>query len=203
MIVGYIIETMERLLAFILLILLSPFFLMFYILVKLSSPGPFIFKQKRVGKDRQPFYIYKIRTMVNNAEEIKAKYSHLNEADGPVFKIRNDPRYTQIGRLISEAGLDELPQLFNILKGEMSFIGPRPLPVDEGSKVPAKYKARFNVLPGITSLWVVQGAHQLSFKEWMKLDLFYVKHKSWRLDLEISYLTVKFLAGVLLKQVFE
>ncbi len=190
---------MERSLAIILLILLSPLFLILYLLVKLSSSGPFIFKQKRLGKNQKPFYIYKIKTMVENAEEIKSRYSYLNEADGPVFKIKNDPRYTKIGRLISEAGLDELSQLINILKGEMSFIGPRPLPVDEGSKVPTKYNARFSVLPGITSLWVVNGAHKLSFKQWMELDMYYVSHKFLWLDFEIIWLTIAMFIALFVK----
>ena len=180
-----------KLVALFLLFILSPLFLILFLLVKLSSSGPFIFKQRRLGKGQKPFKIYKIRTMIESAERLKSKYRHLNEADGPVFKIRNDPRYTKVGRFISIAGLDELPQLINILKGEMVFIGPRPLPVEEGLKIPERYKDRFSVLPGITSPWVVAGSHRLSFKKWMELDLYYIKHKSFWLDLKISLLTLK------------
>lgn len=148
------------------------------------------FYQKRVGKDKKIFTLYKIRTMVNNAELLKEKYQQLNEANGPVFKIRDDPRYTKIGKFLAHTGLDELPQLINVIKGEMAFVGPRPLPVDEASKVPKKYEKRFSVLPGITSLWIVKGAHKLSFREWMELDLEYVRNKSVWLDMKISLLTV-------------
>ena len=181
---------MQRLTALILLIFCFPLFGVFYLLVKLTSCGPFIFKQKRTGKDKKPFTIYKIRTMVENAETIKKKYLKLNEADGPVFKIHNDPRYTRTGRLIAHTGLDELPQLINIIKGEMSFVGPRPMPVEETLKVPKKYERRFSVLPGITSSWVIQGSHKLSFKKWMELDLEYIKKKNLWYDIEIAIKTI-------------
>lgn len=166
------------LLAVISYILLIPFLIILFIFVKISSKGPFLFKQKRIGKDQKPFWIYKIRTMVINAENLKPKIINLNEADGPVFKIHNDPRYTKIGRFLSHTGLDELPQLINIIKGEMDFVGPRPLPVAEAKLIPQKYQKRFNVLPGITSPWVLQGAHKLSFREWMESDLAYIKNRS-------------------------
>jgi lipopolysaccharide/colanic/teichoic acid biosynthesis glycosyltransferase len=127
--------------------------------------------------------------MVVGAEKLKKKYLHLNEADEPVFKIYKDPRHTRVGRLLARTGLDELPQLINIIKGEMALVGPRPLPVDEAKKVPQKYTKRFSVLPGITSLWVVRGSHQLSFDEWMKLDLQYVENRSPWQDLNIMLLT--------------
>lgn len=179
-----------RVIAFFLLVLLSPIFFLLFVLVKLTSKGPFIFKQKRLGKDKKPFTIYKIRTMVENAEELKEKYRHLNEADGPVFKIYNDPRYTKIGKFLSHTALDELPQLVNIIKGDMSFVGPRPLPVEEAEKIPEKYSARFSVLPGITSPWVVEGAHRLTFDKWMKLDLEYVKKRSLWYDIKIMSRTI-------------
>jgi len=137
-----------------------------------------LFKQKRLGKDKKVFVMYKFRTMVENAEDLKPKVYSLNEADGPVFKIRNDPRYTKIGKFLSHTGLDELPQIINVLKGDMALVGPRPLPVDEAKKIPKKYERRFSVLPGMTSLWILKGAHKLSFDEWMSLDLNYIKKKS-------------------------
>ena len=137
------------------------------------------------GKDEKIFTLYKIRTMIDGAEELKDKYRHLNEADGPVFKIRHDPRYTKIGKFLAHTGLDEIPQLINIIKGEISFVGPRPLPVEEGLRVPEIYEKRFSVLPGITSAWIVKGAHKLTFAQWMKLDLEYVKNKSFWYDIEI------------------
>jgi len=136
------------------------------------------FKQKRMGKNKKVFTMYKFRTMVKNAEDLKSNIYHLNEADGPVFKIRNDPRYTKIGKFLSHTGLDELPQIINVLKGEMALVGPRPLPVDEAKKIPKKYGRRFSVLPGMTSPWIIKGAHNLTFKKWMELDLNYVKKKS-------------------------
>src|SRR3989344_732967 len=168
---------MQRLIALILLIILFPFLLVLYILVKLTSKGSFIFKQKRWGKDKRPFYIYKIRTMVENAEYLQSKIYNLNEADGPAFKIAKDPRYTKFGRFLAHSGLDELPQLWNIVRGEMAFIGPRPLPVVEANKVPKKYERRFYVLPGISSLWVVEGTNHQDFDRWMELDLKYMKKK--------------------------
>jgi len=181
---------MQRLIALTLLVILSPFLLTLYILVKLTSKGPFIFKQKRAGKGKKPFYIYKIRTMVVDAENLKSKIKNLNEADGPAFKIARDPRYTKFGRFLARAGLDELLQLVNIVKGEMAFVGPRPLPIAEAKKVPKKYDRRFSVLPGITSLWVVEGTDHHDFDRWMKLDLEYVKKKSLWYDLKVSVKTV-------------
>jgi len=169
---------MKMILALILLIITSPLLLLLFLIIKLSGRGPFIFKQKRAGKNNKPFWIYKIRTMVINAETLKSKIENLNEVDKPVFKIYNDPRYTKIGRLLSHTGLDELPQLINIIKGEMDFVGPRPLPVEEAKLIPQKYLRRFDVMPGITSPWILQGAHKLSFKEWMESDLAYIERKS-------------------------
>lgn len=169
---------LEKLIAIILLILLSPLFLILYIAVKMTSKGPFIFKQKRAGKNKKPFYIYKIRTMMENAEKLKSKYNHLNQADGPVFKIHDDPRFTKIGKIIAKIGFDELPQLINILKGEMSFVGPRPFPIEEAKRIPKIYQKRFDVKPGILSSWVAEGAFHNNFKKWMKLDLEDVKNKN-------------------------
>lgn len=161
-----------------------PIFLLIAIFIKTSSPGPVIFKQKRVGKNGKVFILYKFRTMVKGAKKLKKKYFHLNEADGPVFKIRHDPRFINgLGKLLARSGLDELPNVFNVLKGEMSWVGPRPFPVDEAKKINPKIrKIRESVLPGITSFWVVSGAHSLSFTEWMKLDQRYAKNISFKQD---------------------
>lgn len=180
----------SKILAFLLLIILSPVLFLLFILVKTTSQGPFIFKQMRAGKNKKIFFIYKMRSMVTNAENVRKNYIHLNEANGPVFKIANDPRYTKIGRILSKTGFDELPQLINIIRGEMSFVGPRPLLINESNKIPKKYQKRFTVLPGITSLWVIKGSHNLSFKEWMELDMFYVKNHSLLLDLYIVLNTI-------------
>lgn len=187
-------STVHRLLALFILILSIPLWPILYVLVKLDSPGPFIFKQKRMGKNGKIFTILKIRTMVKNAESLKAKYRHLNEEQEPVFKIKDDPRYTKIGKFLSLVALDELPQLINVIRGEMSMVGPRPLPVDEARKIPVKYKGRFEVLPGMTSLWIVKGGHDLKFERWMELDCYYAKKKSLFLDFYILFLTFQTIA---------
>jgi|GEM_PF-586229 len=183
-------NSINRLIAFFFLIFLSPLLLILYVLVKLTSSGPFVFKQKRMGKDKKIFTIYKIRTMVDNAEKLKKRYRSLNEAEEPAFKIYNDPRYTKIGRFLSHTGLDEMLQLINIIKGEMTFVGPRPLPVEEAVRVPKKYWARFSVLPGLTSTWIVKGSHKLSFHDWMELDLAYIRRRGIFTDAKILLLTV-------------
>src|SRR3989344_1122408 len=181
---------MQRLLAFILLLLISPIMAFLCMFVKLSSKGPFVFKQKRIGQGFKTFTIYKIRTMVKNAETLKNKVEHLNQADGPVFKIRDDPRFTGFGRFLSHTGMDEILQIINIIKGEMSFVGPRPLPVKEAEKVSKKFYKRFSIKPGITSLWIIKGAHNLSFEQWMMLDLEYIEKKSILFDIYIFLSTV-------------
>lgn len=173
------------------LLFLWPLFFLIAILIKLDSPGPVIFKQKRVGKNGQPFTFYKFRNMVKNAEKLKQKYRHLNEAKGPVFKIKNDPRYTQIGKFLSHTGLDELPQFINILKGEMSLVGPRPLPVDEEKKIVKQWrKKRQAAEPGIACSWLLEGAHNLSFEQWMKLDLKDIKNSNFGYDLNVFLKTI-------------
>jgi len=178
MLMQIMMSILKKILAISLLIITLPLIFFLFFIVKLTTKGPFIFKQKRTGRKNKPFLIYKIRTMVIDAEHLKSKIEYLNEVDGPVFKIHNDPRYTKIGRFLSHTGLDELPQLINIIKGEMDFVGPRPLPVAEAELVPKKYQERLNVLPGITSPWILHGAHKLSFKEWMESDLVYIERKS-------------------------
>lgn len=131
--------------------------------------------------------------MRESAEQQKAKLLSQNQSDGPTFKIYNDPRFTPIGRLLAHSALDELPQLFNIVKGDMAFVGPRPLPIIEAQKVPKKFEKRFSELPGLTSPWVINGAHKLSFDEWMKLDIKYVNKKNIWYDVKIILLTGVFI----------
>lgn len=181
---------MTKAIALVALFFLFPILIVLIVLIKFSSKGSYLFKQKRLGKEKKEFIIYKFRTMIEDAENLKQKYVHLNEASGPVFKIKNDPRYTKVGKIISSLGLDELPQLINVIKGEMVFVGPRPLPVKEAGEIPLKYERRFCVLPGITSLWVVKGGHSLSFKKWMNLDMYYITHKSFWLDFIICLRTI-------------
>ena len=192
---------LERLLALFLLIFLSPLLVILYILVKFTSQGPFFFKQLRAGKNKKPFWIYKIRTMVENAEDLKEKIKHLNQADGPVFKVYDDPRFTKIGRFLAKIGIDELPQLINIVKGQMSFVGPRPLPLDEAKKIPKKYEKRFLVLPGIFSSWVAYGAFHNDFEKWMELDLKDVENKSFWYDLKIVIKSLGFVLKLIIRSV--
>jgi len=190
---------LEIILSLLGLIVLSPLFLLIGLLIKLDSPGPVIFRQKRAGKNGRPFTLFKFRTMIRGAESLKKKYLSLNEADGPVFKIRHDPRLTKIGRKLSHTGLDELPQLLNILRGEMSLVGPRPLPLEEESKIPAPIKnQRKSVCPGLVSSWLLRGAHNLSFKTWMELDLEDIKKSGLAYDLSIFLKTI-FMATRLVK----
>ncbi|MDO8551789.1 MAG: sugar transferase [bacterium] len=181
----------------VIVILLSPLFLIIAILIKKTSRGSIIFTQKRTGKNGKSFTLYKFRTMVPNAESLKKKYQHLNEADGPVFKIKNDPRFTKIGKILSISGLDELPQLFNTLKGEMSLVGPRPLPIAEEAKINQKYQnKRRKVKPGIVSLWTMNGASHSSFQSWVESDMDYIKRCSLKIDLSIIVGTLLMLVGV-------
>ncbi len=180
---------MERAIGLVVFILFLPFFAVLYICFYIKG-NTFIFRQKRMGKGKKVFLIYKIRTMNKNAEEMKKYFAYLNEADGPIFKIKNDPRYIKVGKILAHLGLDESLQLINIIKGDMSFVGPRPLPIDEAKQIPKKYQDRFSVLPGITSLWVVSGGHSLSFKKWMELDLYYVTNRSFWLDIRIVLRTI-------------
>ena len=179
----------QRVLALLLFILLLPFFGVLGIILKIQNGGPLIFKQKRMGKDRKPFVIYKIRTMVAGAEKLKKKYLNLNEADGPVFKIKKDPRFTKVGKILARTAIDEFPQLINVVRGEMAIVGPRPLPWEEAKRVPKRYQKRFSVLPGITSSWIVKGSHKLTFKEWMKLDLDFVSNRTVFQDMSIMMVT--------------
>jgi lipopolysaccharide/colanic/teichoic acid biosynthesis glycosyltransferase len=160
------------------------------LIIRITSPGaPVVFNQLRTGKGGSRFYMYKFRTMVPNAEKLKAKYAHLNELQWPDFKITNDPRITRLGKFLRKTSLDELPQLFNVLKGEMSLVGPRPT-----SFGPETYKlwhtSRLDVMPGMTGLWQVFGRAQLEFDDRLRLDIAYIERASLRLDIYILFMTV-------------
>jgi lipopolysaccharide/colanic/teichoic acid biosynthesis glycosyltransferase len=174
-----------------LLIALAPVFLVVTVLIKLTSEGPILFRQERVGLNKRKFLIYKFRTMVPDAEKMLPAIEKLNEASGPVFKIKNDPRMTQIGRFLRRASIDELPQLFNVLKGDMSLVGPRPLPVRDYEGFNADWqRRRFSIRPGITCLWQINGRSAISFEKWMQMDLQYIDEWSLWLDLKILARTV-------------
>jgi exopolysaccharide biosynthesis polyprenyl glycosylphosphotransferase len=176
-----------------LLALLSPLFLFIALAIKLLSPeGPVFFIQRRVGYNRRHFNMIKFRTMVPDAERLQKELEALNEAHGPVFKIKDDPRITPVGRILRKTSLDELPQLFNVLRGDMSLVGPRPLPLRDVERFEENYlKRRFSVKPGITCLWQVNGRSETtSFDEWIEQDLAYIDHWSFILDLKILAKTI-------------
>lgn len=168
------------------LLLLSPLLLVVGMLIKATSKGPVIFRQDRYGLNKRIFRIYKFRTMVINAEDAQAALEHMNQNSGPVFKIFSDPRVTKVGAFLRKTSIDELPQLINVLKGEMSLVGPRPLNKrDVGRFSEAWLMRRFSVKPGLTCLWQVSGRSNVSFDRWIKLDLQYIDHWSLLLDLRI------------------
>jgi exopolysaccharide biosynthesis polyprenyl glycosylphosphotransferase len=173
------------------LIALAPMFLIVAILIKLDFSGPVFFIQDRVGLNKRRFQMYKFRTMVRDAEKKQRELETLNEADGPVFKIKNDPRVTRLGKYLRKASIDELPQLLNVLIGDMSLVGPRPLPLRDYQGFDQDWvRRRFSVRPGITCLWQVNGRSSVSFKEWMELDLHYIDHWSFWLDVKLLAKTI-------------
>lgn len=186
--------TLKRIMDVTLVVLSLPLWLpliaVIALLIKVTSPGgPVIFKQLRTGQGGRRFGMYKFRTMVPNAEELKSKYAHLNELQWPDFKITNDPRITRIGKFLRKTSLDEIPQIFNVLRGEMSLVGPRPT-----SFGPETYKlwhtSRLDVQPGITGLWQVFGRAQVEFDDRLRLDIAYIQRASLWLDVQILLLTI-------------
>lgn len=172
--------------SFVLLIALSPLFLIATLLIKTTSPGPAFFAQARIGLNKRRFRLYKFRTMVQGAEKMQAELEALNEVSGPVFKIRNDPRITWVGKYLRKTSIDELPQLINVLKGDMSLVGPRPLPVRDYEGFGEDWqRRRFSILPGITCLWQINGRSNTNFDEWMQLDMEYIDQWSLWLDMKI------------------
>jgi exopolysaccharide biosynthesis polyprenyl glycosylphosphotransferase len=162
------------------------------LLIKVTSPGPVLFRQQRSGLNGRPFTLYKFRTMVTNAEQLKHELAAMNEMSGPVFKVTNDPRVTPLGKILRKFSIDEFPQLYNVLRGEMSLVGPRPLPVDEVKRFnDLAHRRRLSMKPGLTCLWQVSGRNQVTdFKEWVRLDLEYIDNWSLWLDLRILFQTV-------------
>jgi len=175
----------------VILVFLFPFFILVPLLIKLTSSGPVFFVQKRIGINKRRFQLYKFRTMVSDAEEQLADLEALNEASGPVFKIKNDPRITPVGKFLRKASIDELPQLFNVIKGDMSLVGPRPLPIRDYEGFDDDWqRRRFSVRPGITCLWQVNGRSSVSFNKWMELDMKYIDNWSLGLDIKILLKTI-------------
>ena len=172
------------------LLLLLPVFGIIALCIRLDSPGPILFKQKRVGRDGEEFWFYKFRSMVSDAEAKRHLLEMHNERSGPVFKMRNDPRVTRVGRVLRKFSLDELPQLLNVLKGEMSLVGPRPALPKETAAYTARQRQRLIGLPGVTGLWQVSGRASLSFERSIELDLYYIEHQSIGLYFRILLMTI-------------
>ncbi len=176
--------------ALFLLILFLPIIPVVTLLILLDSPGPIFFSQKRVGKNGKTFSFYKFRSMVSGAENVIGSLRPLSGVDGPVFKIKDDPRITHVGRFLRRSSLDELPQLINVLLGDMSVVGPRPNLPSEVSQYLPWQKRRLDVVPGITCFWQIAGRSHIGFQEWMRLDLEYVRKRSLATDLKIMFKTV-------------
>ena len=177
------------------LLLLSPVLIVVSILIKLESDGPIIFSQDRIGYKCKEFKMYKFRSMVVNAEELKKKLADQNERSGPMFKMKNDPRVTKVGKFIRKTSIDELPQLINILKGEMSLVGPRPSLPKEVKEFEPWMMERLEVKPGLTCYWQVSGRNDIDFEDWMKLDIKYVRERSFWLDIKLIFKTFFVLFG--------
>jgi len=181
----------DILLSLSLLVIFSPIFIVIFAAIKIDSRGPGLFVQERIGLNKRKFKIFKFRTMTNEADKMQWKVEGLNEMGGPVFKIKSDPRITRIGKFMRKNSIDELPQLVNVLKGEMSLVGPRPLPVRDYNGFSEDWqRRRFSVKPGITCLWQVNGRNNITFDKWMELDLKYIDNWSLWLDLQILIKTI-------------
>ncbi len=190
---------MKRLIDLILSILgivfLSPIMLIIAIAIKVESKGPIIFSQDRVGKDGKFFKMYKFRSMVINAEELKEKLLSQNEMSGPMFKMKDDPRITKVGKFIRKTSIDELPQLFNVIKGDMSLVGPRPNLPKEVAQFSDYHKLKLKAKPGLTCYWQVMGRNSIGFEEWMELDIKYIRERSIWLDIKLIFRTFFVLFG--------
>jgi exopolysaccharide biosynthesis polyprenyl glycosylphosphotransferase len=172
------------------LVLLLPVIPLIAIMIKLDSRGPVFFKQDRVGKNGKVFKFYKFRSMYAEAERRKKDVEALNEQQGPVFKVKSDPRITTVGRFLRRSSLDEIPQIFNVLKGDMSIVGPRPHMPSEVAQYQPWHRQRLDVIPGITCLWQISGRSHISFSEWMRLDMQYVTERSLTTDFMIFLKTI-------------
>ena len=172
------------------LVLAAPILLIAAIAIKLESNGPVLYRSKRIGRGGKPFTFFKLRSMVDGADNHRRHLTHLNETDGPVFKMSRDPRVTRVGRFLRTSSLDELPQLFNVLRGDMSLVGPRPPIAEEVVQYEPWQFRRLEVRPGLTCLWQISGRSRIGFQEWMRLDLEYIRHRSLKLDVKILLRTI-------------
>ena len=192
-------EVIKRLIdvvcSFLGVLVLSPLFIIIAIIIKTTSKGAVFFSQKRVGKNGKEFEMYKFRSMVVNAEELKEKLVAQNEMSGPMFKMKDDPRVTKVGKFIRKTSIDELPQLWNVLKGDMSLVGPRPSLPKEVAQFEDWMYRRLEVKPGLTCYWQVSGRNNIDFEDWMKLDIKYVDERSTWIDIKLIFKTVGVLFG--------
>jgi len=172
------------------LVLLSPLFLLVAAAIKLTSRGPVFYRQKRAGLGGEPFWFYKFRSMAIDADARKGELQNENEKDGPIFKMRNDPRITWIGRIIRPLSIDELPQLYNVFRGDMTLIGPRPATLDEVAEYEPWQRERLNSVGGLTCIWQVSGRSEVSFDDWMRMDRRYQRDRSLRMDISLLFRTV-------------
>lgn len=188
---GYLLA--KRLFDVVVCVLTLPVFLLLFLIcalaIRLDSPGPILIAQERTGRDGRRFRMRKFRTMVRNAEELKATLAHLNILPPPDFKIPNDPRITRVGRFLRQSSLDELPQLLNVIRGDMSLVGPRPTSFDP-STYSLWHTYRLDVAPGVTGLWQINGRNETTFDERLRIDIEYIERRSFRLDLEILLKTI-------------
>ena len=192
-------ESLKRLVdvlgAFTGLLMLSPVIIIVSLIVKFTSKGPVFFSQKRVGKNGIEFDMYKFRSMVVNAEELKEKLASQNEMSGPMFKMKDDPRITKVGKFIRKTSIDEIPQLWNVLRGDMSLVGPRPSLPKEVAQFDSWMHKRLEVKPGLTCYWQVSGRNNIDFEDWMKLDIRYVNERNFWIDIKLIFKTVFVLFG--------
>jgi exopolysaccharide biosynthesis polyprenyl glycosylphosphotransferase len=177
------------------IVLLCPIMLVIAIIIKFDSSGPIIFAQERVGLGGKIFKMYKFRSMIQDAESLVEELKEQNEMSGPMFKIKHDPRITKVGRFIRKTSIDELPQLFNVLKGEMSLVGPRPNLPREVKCFTNYQKQKLRAKPGLTCYWQVMGRNNIEFEQWMKLDVKYIKERNTLLDIKLIFKTFSVLFG--------
>jgi len=186
----FIKQLMDIVGSFILLVILSPLFLVVSVIIKSTSPGPVFFRQKRMGLRGEGFTLYKFRSMVSNAEMLRAELAAYNEMGGPAFKITDDPRITKFGKFVRKTSIDELPQLWNVFTGKMSLVGPRPFPWKDTEKYKDWQRRRLSMKPGLTCLWQIKGRNTVGVDEWMRLDLEYIDNWSLWLDIKILLKTI-------------
>jgi exopolysaccharide biosynthesis polyprenyl glycosylphosphotransferase len=186
----YVKRVMDIVGAIVGLILFAPIILFFAILIKIDSKGPVFYEADRYGKGGKPFKFYKLRSMYVGAHESRSNLMHLNQVKGPVFKLFDDPRITRVGRFMRKCSIDEMPQMYNVLKGDMSLVGPRPPIPEEVEKYEPWQLRRLSLKPGITCLWQISGRSRLGFDEWMRLDIEYINNQSFWMDMKILLRTI-------------